>query len=72
MKRVIEDDGSSSESSIGLGRGGSDPEMELLFPGEKMGGRKGRRGKKRTEREGLLRKGELATLDYRFRTGLIS
>lgn len=58
MKRVIEDDGSSSESSIGLGRGGSDPEMELLFPGEKMGERKGRRGKKRSERQGLLRQGE--------------
>lgn len=59
MKQVIEDNGSSSESSIGLGGGGkSDPEMELLFPGEKMGRRKAKRGKKKSESKGLLRKGE--------------
>ena len=61
MREVIEDDeGSSSESSIGLGGGRSDPELELLFPGEKIGVRKERKGKRRNEREGLLRKGELS------------
>lgn len=60
MREVIEDDeGSSSESSLGLGAGRSDPELELLFPGEKIGVRKERKGKRRSEREGLLRQGEL-------------
>jgi len=70
MREVIEDDeGSSSESSLGLGAGRSDPELELLFPGEKIGVRKERKGKRRSEREGLLRQGELPHSDSSFLAG---